>query len=365
MPGRMPDCSPPRRGVPSAGAPRAAFLALLPALAGCSDGGPAPAPLAEAVIDGFGGTLEVDEGLLAGTAITVPAGALAQPTRLWIARDVAAAQPGFRVLGAAAALSPFDLRFLVPVQITLPFRDGTDATVLARRSGRVVELGPSTSPASRRVTVETLAAASFWSVERFAGGVPVAPFLPLGDGNVWNFDGGLTATMTQSSGEPNLGGQSVIVFEFARDGARLGFYLQRTFGPTWSLGHFAALGGIDYQHVHGPALFLPAATTLGQPLHTVHEFEGFQPLGATAGAYAGLGELEFLADHPEPVAVGMRTFDDLLRVRAVARHATPAGAARELEWVLTLARDVGPVAVEVFGVSASLTSATVGGQSVP
>ena len=58
-------------------------------------------------------------------------------------------------------------------------------------------------------------------------------------------------------------------------------------------------------------------------------------------------------------------FTDLVRFEIVTRVSRDFGAAREERLVMTLARDVGPVAIEAFGVRAGLVRAVVGGEEIP
>ena len=109
-------------------------LVPLMALSACGGGGgdaaavvannppPVISPVvASMVVDSAGGTLAVTDASspLAGTQVTIPAGALASPTKLTIAQ--VAGMAGVPANVAVARVGPSGIVFSSPVTITLPY----------------------------------------------------------------------------------------------------------------------------------------------------------------------------------------------------------------------------------------------------
>jgi hypothetical protein len=341
-------------------------------LAACSGSGAGRAAAGAMIVDARGASLRVAHGELAGVAVTIPPGALAEPTRVTISPSRAPAHPGFRVVGPAAIVEPTEAPLALPVTLTLPY-DGnvpatTDVVVLARdAAGAVVELGPvAVDQEALRVTVDTRPFATFWAAQRLFGGVALPDYLPLTDGNRWDFDNGLRITVLLTPDEPNLGGLPVYRLQFDSPPDNRGFYVLRDpFGVnhTELLGEFSTVAG-GYQQIHSASSFLPARITVGQEVRIAHTFVGFEPYGASEPAHLGQATVRVLADVPRDVDTPAGTFADVVRIRVQAAFTDDGGGQDQASYVLTLAREVGPVVVEGFGPRAALKRGFVGGKAI-
>lgn len=362
------------------------FFMLAMTFAACSGGGGGGGSqvVAEQRFGVTGGVLSVADGELAGLVIEMPPGATTQPVALSVASDFALNQPGFSNLSRGILIRPGSVEFAVPVSVTLPFDAGRAArpvVVLARQQdGRVVELAGLTELPNATVRFTTLRfPAIYWVAQRQTGWVNTNPqgvfgsrpgFLPLQDGNRWTFTNGIEVTLTASLSEPNLTGVPVHRLLIESPDQNLGLYLRRidsppfAYGPTEVVGEFSTNGGTDFQEVHDLNLFLPAEVTLGQQMIALLPSLLFEPYGATSPSTSATTILRVDPTGAAPLRTAVGRFDDVFRLSWSMDLRAPNGAERSAEVVMTLARGVGPVAIEVFGRAGVITSGTVAGAAV-
>lgn len=336
-----------------------------------SSGGPPPA--GAMTIGAAGATLAISAGPLAGVSLAIPPGALGRATSVKIVAARARSHPGFRSIGPAAVVTPEDVSFSLPVLVTLPYDSEVPATndivILAQRaSGEIVELGPTTVDTEARLaTVGAASFAMFWVAERLFGGVPVVRYLPLHDGDRWDFDTGLRITAFLSPDEPNLDGLPVFRLQFDTGQEHRGFYVQRdaiiSVTATELLGEFGSDSG-SYQQLDERAAFLPARATIGQPIEAMYALVGYTPYGAATPTYSGAAVVETRVEVAPDVTTPIGTFTDVLRISVRTTVNETSGRRRETTQVWTLAYDVGPVLVEGYGDAARLVRGFVGGESI-
>ena len=353
---------------------------LLLALAACSNGGGGGQPAVGSQQVGVaGGVLDITTGELAGLRVEIPAGAAPGPVQITAGEDFGFIQPGFSNLSRGIVLGPGSMAFDRAVTVTLPFdsnRQSRPVVVLAREaSGRVLEVAGVTEPDTGRAQFQTLSfPARYMVAERLLGWVNTNPtglfgstpgMLPLQQGNRWNFTNGLVAHLERTSQEPNLQGADVFKFTVESAHENLGFYLRRVdappfaYGPTETIGEFSTNGGTDYQQLHEPSLFLPAEVTLGQRLIAVQSAIVFEPYGSTGASSAGTEALQLLPQGANPVVTSVGRFQDVIQVTWQMNCLSTNGSERAGSVVLTLARGVGPVAIEAFGLRGVLSNGTV------
>ena len=359
-------------------------LCLLAACSGGGGGGGAAQVVAGQRVGVAGGMLQLTTGELAGLEIAVPPGATTAPVQLTVATSFAQIQPGFSNLSRGILLGPSPREFALPVAVTLPFeagRQGRAAVVLARQQdGRVIEIAGVTEPDTGKVRFQTLNfPAVYWVAQRLLGWVTTNPqgvfgstpgFLPLQTGNRWNFSNGITITLTASAAEPNLQGVTVFRLLIETPDQNLGLYLRRidsppfAYGPTDVLGEYSTNGGTDYQEIHDLSLFLPAEVTLGQPMLSVLPALLYQPYGTAAPTTSATTILRVLPTGVPPLRTAVGRFDDVFQLDWSMEARAPNGARQSAAVVMTLARGVGPIAVQVAGIAGVLTSGTVNGQPI-
>ena len=276
------------------------------------------------------------------------------------------------------------MTFAAPVTVTLPYEGvltGPAPTVLTLdATGAVVELVDVRQVEDGLVEFDTTTLRTCWVADRFFGGVITAPFrdefLPLPNGSFWTFDNEVTITAIASTQEPHLQGTSVLRFTIAGPGdQQLGFYLRpgnffQALPMTW-LGEFGQAGGQDFQRLHDPSLaFLPPNVTLSQPTLSTMAFALYEPFDAAAATGAGVTFARSVARHPGPVEIlddqgdPALEFTDVLRVEHTLLMRTTDGRDTEVLLAMTLARDLGPVEIEVFGTRGQLLQAQVGATAV-
>ncbi len=192
-------------------------------------------------------------------------------------------------------------------------------------------------------------------------------FLPLGDGNSWSFDSDVNITMTLTPDEPNLGGMPVYRMLFELGQENFGLYVQSGApgtGEIQLLGEFSTAGNDSYQQLHDPTLFVPGGVTVGQPMEADFAYTGYSPFGATAVTASGVATEGIEPGHVEEIVAPADTYTGLTVIRTQTTFRGNDGTARVLNWSLTLARNVGPVAVEAFGTTGLLNNAMVGGRMI-
>ncbi len=315
-----------------------------------------------------GGMLSISEGPLAGTVAEFPEGALARPQRISIAEARPIAHPGFVAIGPAIELRPGNLQLLQPLLLTLPFdenaRAGSPPVLLARGPSGVIELDTTAAASEPSATAAISEPVTAWVGERLFGGVPTSELLPLQDGNRWELDNDLTVTAVEVTDEPNFPGETLVVLAFERPREDLAFYLELTNGGSGMRGVRTTTGGSGYQEVHAAVPFAPPAVTLGQPIEAAYTLKGFEPYGSTAQNYTGTARLRITPEFRASTTTPLGTFDGLLVLRMRLQQVDSRGQSRTIDCALSLARGVGPVEVEMFGVASQLLAGSVGGQPI-
>ena len=342
---------------------RLAPFALL-GLAACSGAGN-DSTAAAAMIEPSGGVFEITEGLLAGVRVEIPPGAIDSPLRVTAQPAFGIANPGFRSISRTVRLGP-DVAFRLPVRVTLPFPpaalSSNETVILQRtRSGTIVELEPTSIDPIGRATFETLSLTTCWIAERLFLGVGTEEFLPFEDGNTWNFENGLSATITMAIGEPNFLG---LAYRLQFDGPdrSFGVYVERHWsGATHVHGAFSTDGN-GFQHRHDAQRLLPARCTIGQGMLDAYGFTAYAPFGSTTQSHTGTTVVHLLPSLPGPLETPVREYADILRLDLELTHWTPAGQlSGSTRLGLVFARFVGLVRVEAFGLAGNLVGGTVGG----
>ncbi len=330
-----------------------------------SGGGGGAEPAAVAAGGSQGVELEVTEGPLTGVKVSIPAGAASTAFELTVARALATAQPGFEIVGPAVTLGPVSLNLQAQGRISLPYLSGQPSVLWRRPDGEVVEVGPVTQDfANQRIEFDAMSLGTYWPASRYFNGVRTFFYLPMGNGDVWDFDNGMTAQMTRTTSEPRLEGTTVQKLEFAADGELFGLYLRGTgFGPTDLLGFYTQGASGSQQQLHPATVFFPGAVTLGLPVTGEFPFSRFQPLAASLPSAVGRGDVAAVVTHRADVETPAQTFEDILELSVVMQSRDAGGAAQARTITLWLARNVGLVGVSMQGSVGWLRAATVGGQT--
>jgi hypothetical protein len=354
---------------------RATFLLALATtvLAGCGRNG-TPPPAAR--IGPGGGTVRVTSGPLAGTAITIPPGALEVGITLIVREDTALELPGFAATGPAVRFDPVGTPLKVRATIALP------DLVADRAHLRKVVVRDAASGVREAFPV---ADSQTWQIDelgtcqwvRHAPGMafPFADFLPYQVDDLWDFDNRFLLAVVDASREPNLPPREV-----------LSLY-----------GAYRVPGGLPNANSNEGRYWIPDGTGalrgLGQWLRTPFFDAGLQQVVArdsydlfpatlpAATATTTVSDVEFVADafgalprtglacrsqvlvSPRaPLTVPLGTFPDVLPVEV--RTLIDGTLWLDRYW---LAWRVGIVRYErSFGLvgSGSLVSAVIGGQPV-
>jgi hypothetical protein len=338
-------------------------------MAACNGGSSEPPPLASVVIDSTGGTLELTGGELAGTLIRVPEDALTGATTFTIQQVQRPAWPGYRAIGLGVRMSPGAQVFEKPLTIRIPFdflQWTFNPLVVLRLDapGTIVEVGPVSPVFSSPVELEVGSLSTFWVAERMFGGFLTDGFLPIDDGNRWQLTNGMSIACDFSAMEPNLVGVPVQRFLIETPTASAGFYLQIGSSGIEIQGQPFASAATSGQYVHLASLFLPSPLTVGQEVTAAREFQFFEPFGSTEAADAGVVLATLTVRQPPPVTTPLGTFRDLLELRWQASYAGGGAGTRTFACTLTLARNVGPVAVTALGLDGLLESGIVSGAPI-
>ena len=343
------------------------FLGALFLLVACNgSGGGGGSPAAEATIAPTGGELVVTDGPLAGLKVEIPADAVAAPVRITAGRTFAAAVPGFQVSGRAVTLGPLQ-QFRAPVHVTLPFdastQSGNELVVMLRDgTGRIVEIAPSAIDSEASIVeFDTLTLGTCWVAERLFLGVGTEEFLLLQDGDVWEFENGLSMALTMEFEEPNF---ASYVYKLRLTGPDddLSFYLDRHWSGTTELLGTSSSDGNGWQQLHERRRWMPARMTVGRPVVDTFVREDYTPLGTDTPTRTGTTTVELLAEHGDAVETPAETFDDVITLHFRTRDLDASGPAQsERELAITFARYTGPIAIEAFGQTGKLVRANVGG----
>jgi hypothetical protein len=348
----------------------------------CSGRGGGSAPvIAQMTVDASGGTLAVATGNLARMQVEIPPGALAAPTLVTIVEDRPIARPGYLIVSRAARIEPSDLRALVPIRVTMPQTSQFDTHVIAmlnERHGHVVQLDPTVAVTAgdKSATAPTTGFGTFWVGEIFDGNLRTSSpstctgYLPMQTGNTWTFDNGLTITLEETTSEPNFAGMPVFRFLCASAQQDFGFYLHPVTQLTGELSAIDWLGvfsttGAGFQQQQDPTFFLPLQVVAGQSVDSSYGLVGHEPYGAAAVTYGGVAVTRVTPRHGAAITTAAGEFTDLLHLDFATTTLRTTGMQPDSSMQLVLARGIGPVVVNVFGVRGTLLSATVCGTAHP
>jgi len=328
-------------------------------LAGCD--GNSTRNAASSSIGPAGGTVTVTTGELAGTSITVPAGALNR--RFTIAIDLATVQPQPDVdaVGPAAAFTPSGTQFAQNATATLIFDPddvpaGTPngAFVVKRRDsqGRITDVAPgAVDQMAGTVTVSLSGLSAYWVAVRVADFV-LTDYLPLQDGDYYEYDTGLVLSIKQTTGQPNLNGP-VITATFVDSVGDFGWYLRRTFGgETLFEGRFSVTDSFQ-ELVTMPLVILPREALIGDSAETEANLVGFQPFGSFVPSFAASEKMTTTFVSAGSLQTPLGQFRDVIEVEVVSeREGMAPGVTATSSLVrdrLWLARGIGPVHVSLQG----------------
>ena len=261
----------------------AGILFLLALGVSCSSGGGgSPVEVVAITLDQGGGTIQVTEGDLEGASLTVPPGGVTESTVVRVLQGFALSHPGFRPVSRGVIFEP-GMALNGEPALTLPIASNAvsvpDVVILHIDGSDVFELGDGTiNLATEQVTATIPEFGTYYAGERLFNGYVTEldgsrsdeDFLPLNDGDTWQFDSGITVSMEETSSEPNLGGANVFKLTFATADESLGFYLQRAAtntgpDPTQMVGFFSTTDGASFQRTHAPRSLLPAKVTPRSP----------------------------------------------------------------------------------------------------
>lgn len=349
----------------------AASLLVL-ALAGCN--GKSTSHAASGFIGPAGGSVTVNSGPLAGTSITIPTGALTQPVDIAIDVSSVQPQPDVDAVGPAAAFGPSGTRFAQNATATLlfdiddvPAGTPNGAFVVKRRDsqGRITDVAPkSIDRAGGTVAVSLSGLSAYWVALRIKPFV-LAEYLPLRDGDVYEFDTGLVLKIDVTSGEPNLNGP-IIKATFVDSLGDFGLYLRRSLvGETFLDGRFSVSESFQELEVV-PLLVLPRTAQIGGSLVTASDLVGFQPFGSFIPTFVATEEMQTTLVSAGDLQTPVGRFRDVIEVEIITERegfapgvTSTSSAIRDRLW---LARGVGPVHVWLQGLPlAQITGAIVNG----
>jgi hypothetical protein len=352
-------------------------LPLLFPLAGChnsSDSAPSEV-VASGTIGPEGGSIHVSTGALAGASIMIPPGALAMPVAITCFQDLASLAPGFIDVGPAVRIEPVGLALAVPALLTLPFDPAlvpspttpTDFVVRLRLAdGRVFEALPRQVDQSLGlVTVDALQLATWWV--SVPDKVATRDYLPLGQGDNYEYSSGVRLTVSHTRTEPNFLGIPVLKLTFSTpSGFVLGMYLVEDAEGALSLvGSFEIAYDNRQERLDGAALLLAAIERVGARRDLFYSFTGFLPYGGPVPVYLGAANAVVSFVGREPIAAPAGSFEDVVQLvlateRSDSRPNTSASILR-----LWLAKGVGPVQVQLDeGPLYRLVRGTVGGAAI-
>ena len=314
----------------------------------------------------------VATGVLEGTSLKVPPGALSEDVTIQIFAGAISLIPGLTEIGPPALFTPEGLQFSEKVEMTLPFdvsqvpanTPSTNFFVAIRDRAGLVSSEPvgSVDVANGRATLEVDHFSTYWVDIITVQVLDPTQYFPLNDGDTYVYSNGVTIFVQQVSNEPNLGGRTVMKVNLGILGRDSGIYLRRE-GTINSAGTYD--GQTSQQIDDAPIVFLPQQTELGNPTFSDGDFRGYEPYGASTPTYTGNHTVSVTVDAHTEVTTPLRTFSDAIAVlyEEVWRRSTGAqGSSSERIW---FAKDVGPVILELEGLpEGRLISATVAGNPI-
>lgn len=334
-----------------------------------------------------GGTVTTLQGPVAGTAIQVPAGAVSQPAFLTIEEGLATPEPGWRVVGPVAALSPQDQVFASPATLQLPFRpnevpaglpdsaiyvkirDGLGSVRTLRaatvdRTGLVMGAPNGVTVPIPTVTVPVSALGTAWVavpvIDPNQTSIDLRDYLLVDQGDRYEFDNGLVVT-AESAG---LGGAPALVFDYPGPAVRTESFDFANDGSLSSRGWSG--NGFEVTHP-APLRRAPAFPVFLDVFSANGLWELRAPANAAMPSLTGQVFLRGRVDRVDPVeAVRLTGFADVIQLITERRwvlDGLPIEVS-ETEFVW-LSRGVGIVGLEdSMGAQFALQRAVVGGTEI-
>jgi hypothetical protein len=304
-----------------------------------------------------GGSVGVAGGPLDGASIQIPAGALTTEIALSFFEDQVSLEPGFTDVGPALRIDPEGLALSLPALLTLPFdptlvppvTGPTDFVVRYRLvDGRVFEALPRQVDQSiGRVTLDVMQFATWWVSVPDA--IATRDYLPLSDGDVYQYDTGLLLTVAETAVEPNFLGVRMTKLTFSTPFLFFeGLYVDYDDQDALSLlGEFEVANDNRQERLDGPALLLDAVEVVGVPRSVIYTFDGFIPYGGLVPAYLGTGQATVVVRERTSLVTPAGIFDDvvLLEIGVSRSDSRPRSTSFTLRF--WLARNVGPVQLQV------------------
>lgn len=344
---------------------RLSALLLLLAVAACDNSSATTPPPLGIAIGPAGGSLLLGTGTL---QLDVPPGALATTTVIRITADAAAPIAGWIAVSPAFRFLPEDLTFAASCTLLLPYSAASVSAAVADTELRVAQrtadgtllpLTPS-SASSGFASVALDELGTFWVIAPDV--VDAASLFPLGNGDVYTFDTGLSMSVQRTASEPNLAPTTVAKIAFTGPGAGGGLYFDDAAGQLALAGSFRAAAQFVFDDA---AQLIDARDDVGTVRPVATGFAGYAPFGQTTPDRRGLAAVTTTIVDRATVAVPLgaaATVHVLVRTRRTADDGSVTDDLLEL-WC---APDVGPIAMRLAdgGVVHSLVSATVAGQPV-
>jgi len=211
------------------------------------------------------------------------------------------------------------------------------------------------------VAIETFA--SFWVAVRVNGGdLALFDYWPVSVGNRWEYDNDFAITVTESEIQPNLP-ELVTLLSLVGSGVNEGLYIETMAGQTDTFGRYG-LYAQSYQELLDQGLvFLPATARLGDEFQSTDDYDGYRPIGEMLPSYRGTEDITTRVLSEGRLQIPIGTFDDVLEVEVVSDFVDDRPASSTSTIRLWLARDVGPIQVELTGLptTARLRQAQVDG----
>ncbi len=360
--------------------PARAFAVLaLAMLAGCSS--KSSTRLASVEIDASGGTIAVDSGILAGTMLVVPAGAVVDPVTVSIDMTGVTAVPDASAIGPAAAFSPDGTTFATPATLTLaltpvmaaqlPPEGAAPAGIVIKqrqRDGRIIDIVPTAvDQTAGTVTAEVSTLASFWVARQVSGGdIAMFDYWPMAAGDRWEFVDNFAVTVTESNSEPNLP-TLVTRLSLVGSGIDEGFYFERVGGETDVFGRYGRYATTEQDLYDQGLVLLPATMRLGDQVVSMDGYDGYTPIGTTMSTFRGDETItvRLLTEGRYQTSLGQ--FNDVLEVEIEGDRVDDRPDSSTSVFHLWLARDIGPIQLDspLLPAPTDLRQALVGGLVIP
>lgn len=326
-----------------------------------------------------GGTITVDAGPLAGTALTIPAAAVPDGTKITIDQSSTPLLLGYETLGPGANFVAEAAQLAIPASARLVFdpallpagATGSDLVVIRQTSqGRRVTVPPTAldlTVGTVEVSVDRFA--SYWVARRTLDiDFVLANYFPLFDGDTFVFDNGVVLSLQDELEEPNLEGIFVTKATFDDGlGGDYGLYLRREFTETFLFGEFSASAGFQTVGIP-PLLWLPETGRLDMPFFDRHGVTVYRPYGSTVPTDVAEVRTATTIASQGRLDTPLGRFTNVLELVFVIERTDSRGLIETTTDRLWLARGIGPVQIELSGIGTPargrLVSGVVGGSPI-